>query len=472
MKSRQFRAYVKLLGLGLIVVTVFVVVANINKIQDLLSQAGGVKADIRVDTQAVLGVMPRPWANLAQGGEEATPMLDDVTSQVRALKTEYVRIDHIYDFYEVVGRGEGGELTFNWTKLDGVVDSILASGAKPFFALSYMPSAIASGDVTSKPNDYSEWSQVISRTVSHFSGRQNRNIADVYYEVWNEPDLFGGYRIGSYIPLYQSAAAGARAATNTQPYKFGGPATTGQYKNWFDGLMKFTLENKVRLDFYSWHRYSTDPGQFYKDVEEANEWLKAFPERQLDLELLITEWGHDSEINAGYDGSYGAAHTAAVAMEMVNRVDRAFAFEVKDGPDPAGNKFWGRWGLLTHESVGITAKPRYWALKMLADLADERLALTGKGTWVKGLAAKNGETTQVLLANFDRRGKHVEQVPVTFENLKDREFVLKESFLSGKDLTVEVATTEASMRHEVLMPASSVVMLELTAREFAALKNN
>jgi len=468
MRLKHWKTWVKLAGLGLFLVTLVVVVLNIDVIQNLLPKAGGVPANIFVDTQAVLGPMPTPWRYLGQGGEETERMLDDVTGLVKALRPEYIRIDHLYDHNDVVSRNDAG-LQFDWSKLDPKVSDILATGAKPFLSLSYMPPAISSGDIVAPPNNYSEWGTVVARTVAHFSGRNGRNIPDIYYEVWNEPDLFGGWRVygeKNYLSLYSSAVAGALSVGNVQPFKIGGPATTGLYKNWFDSLIKYTSNNNIRLDFFSWHRYSTDLGVFFEDMSNARAWLEKHPERSLDLELMITEWGHDSDINGGYDGSYGAAHTLAGAIEMVNLVDKAFLFEIKDGPDPAGKKFWGRWGLLTHESQGISTKPRYHAMKLLNELASDRLALTGKGTWVKALAAADGTTTQVLLVNYDQQAKHTEKVPVTFTNLVNKNFVIEESFLLGQKKTIEVATTEAQLRHDIYMPVNSAVMVKLTPQTF------
>src|SRR3989344_5707361 len=98
----------QLLGLGVLLITIVVVVLKIDVVQLLFPQAGGVPANIVVDTQGVLGTLPTPWKNLAQGGEEASRMLEDVVPQMRALEPEYVRIDHLYDFYQVVGRDESG----------------------------------------------------------------------------------------------------------------------------------------------------------------------------------------------------------------------------------------------------------------------------------------------------------------------------------------------------------------------------
>jgi xylan 1,4-beta-xylosidase len=454
------------LGMVVLVVGVLVAVSQIQVIREFFSQASGEPANIVVDTQAVLGPMPRPWRNLAQGGEAFDWRLEPLVPKVKALKPEYIRIDHIYDFYDIV-KGTPGNLTFDFSKMDPVVDDILATGAKPYIALSYMPPAIASGDIVSAPKNWADWQLVVQKTIEHYSG--TKGISDIYYEVWNEPDLFGGWKYygdKSYLTLYTYSARGAANARNVKPFKLGGPGITALYKNWFHALAKHAVNNNLRLDFFSWHRYNLDIDQYKQDMTEARTWLADYPQLEPTLELHITEWGHDSNNHAGYDSGYGAAHTVAGAIEMVGIVQRAFAFEIQDGPDPAGQTNWGRWGMFTAVKAGATAKPRYYALQMLDSIGDQRLSLQGKGYWVKGLAARNAAgNTEVLLANYDRNAKHVETVPVTFTNILPGSYTVTKKFLSGQLTTEKVATTAAALQINVAMPVNSVAKIELKAEE-------
>ncbi|NIT03517.1 glycoside hydrolase, partial [Candidatus Saccharibacteria bacterium] len=67
---------------------------------------------------------------------------------------------------------------------------------------------------------------MVKATIQHYSGRNEKNIAGIYYEVWNEPDLFGQWQIGKepdYRTLYVYALSGAFQAQDCQPFKIGGP---------------------------------------------------------------------------------------------------------------------------------------------------------------------------------------------------------------------------------------------------------
>ena len=451
-------------GVTLITLTFIVMigVSQLDKIRQFFSQASGQEANLVVDTQAVLGPMPRPWRYLAQGGEDHAWRLGGVTPQVAALNPEYIRLDHIYDFYDIV-QGTPGNITFDFSKFDLILNDILAAGAKPYIALSYMPPAISSGDITSPPVNWYDWQLTIQKTIEHVSG--TRRMVDVYDEVWNEPDLFGGWKYygeRNYLNLYTYAARGADNARGVQRFKLGGPAITALYQNWFDALAKHAIDNNLRYDFFSWHRYTTDIEQFNKDMDEVQLWIQDYPQLEPTLEFHISEWGHDSENNIGYDNGYSAAHTVAGAIEMVPKIQKAFVFEIQDGKDPAGQALWGRWGLFGHNDFGANPKPRYWGLKMLDRIADQRLQITGKGSWVKALAAKNeSNNTEVIMVNYDPRGRHSEQVPVTFQNIVPGKYTVNIQNLNGRRSQQQIATDSAIIRTEIPMAANNMVFLEL-----------
>lgn len=458
----NFRTVIQLLILIIMVVGAIAGASQLKVVREFLSRAGGTPADIQIDTQAVIGRVPRPWRNLAQGGENHAWRMEPILGNVKALQPEYIRLDHIYDFYDIVG-GSSGNLTFDWTKLDAVLSDIKAVGAKPFISLSYMPPAISSGDIVSPPNNYGDWQLVVQKTIEHISG--TLGFTDVYYEVWNEPDLFGGWKYyGSrnYLTLYGAAARGAANARNVNNFKFGGPAITALYQSWIDALLTYAAKENLRLDFISWHRYTNDLDQYKKDITQARGWLTKYPQYESLVELLITEWGHDSNNHAGYDTRYAAAHTVAGSIAMVGTLDRAFLFEIQDGKDPEGKEYWGRWGLMTAPDFGGKIKPRYSALKMLDSLPDQRLQTMGQGSFVKGLAAKKSDDTiQLILANFDPRGANSQVVPVTYQNITPGNFLLTTKYLSGQMTNLPVATTAAVLRVNIPMTPNDVASVEL-----------
>ena len=460
-------AYLSLIATLLLLVALPFLYIGIQTTHEFLTRATGTKAAIIVDTTNLLEPIQPSWNSFAQGGEEQKNMLKPVSSKIAELSPRYIRIDHIYDHHRVVRRTASGTLEFDFKAVDDIVASILNTGAKPFFALSYMPQAIAQSDILSVPRGWNEWALVVQRTIERYSGKDGINLSDVQYEVWNEPDLFGNWKYAgnkNYLTLYEFAVKGAQNAQNVNEFKIGGPATTQLYKNWIVAFADYVTQNKLRLDFISWHRYTTDPTQFAKDASEVTGWLFSYPEL-VALPRIISEWGFDSDVHPGYDTNLAAAHSVAVIRQAINGYAALFAFEVVDGPDPANRKFWGRWGLLTHPSSGITPKPRFQAFKLLQALTGQRLHLEGEGTWVTGLAAKDGQIIRVLLSNYDYAGRNTEMVPVTFTHLQPGNYELKRTFL-GKDTTSEtIALSGDTLPVSVIMSANNVALLELLVPE-------
>ncbi|HSW89873.1 MAG TPA: glycosyl hydrolase [Patescibacteria group bacterium] len=431
---------------------------NFKAIRQFFIGAAGQEANIVIQTDNVQGTLSRPWRNLAQGGEDKNWRLGPLTNQVKVLNTEYIRIDHLTDFYDIV-HGTSGNLSYDFSKLDPIIADIRAAGATPFLSLSYMPLAFATnGDITAPPANWGDWQNTTRAIIEHVSG--TLNIPNVYYEVWNEPDLFGGYKTyGSrnYLTMYTYAAQGAKQARVKQPYKFGGPAVTALYQNWVDALVKLSIDQNLPLDFFSWHRYSTSIDTFRSDVSTVHNWLAPYPSKQ-NIELLITEWGHDPKNNAGYDNNFGAIHTMAVSTEFVDLINRAFLFEIQDGKDPAGNVHWGRWGIF--DSTGAP-KPRYNALRFLEKLGSQKLQLLGRGTWVKGIAAKDGEDTTALIINYDSQSRHIETTPVTFTGITPGNFIITEQYFGKSPIERPVATTSGELRIAIPFEVNSAVFLRL-----------
>ncbi len=432
----------------------------------LVSRASGKSAKITINTKAPLEEIKTDFYHaFAQGGEESTDMLSPVIGEVSALKPKLIRLDHIFDHYNVVN-GSEDNLTFDFARLDRAVDTILSTGAKPLLSLSFMPAVIAKeGVIINPPRNWDLWAQVVRQTIEHYSGKNGKNINGIYYEVWNEPDLdqFGSWKMGgekSYLALYRYASLGANRAQNVNLFYLGGPGTTGLYKNWILGL----ITSGNRVDFLSWHSYLKDPFQFDRDQKNLITWLQPYPQYAV-IQKLITEFGFTGAKDKRYGSAYASAHTAAVIRQLISGGPKyLFSFQLKDGP---GQEDGSGWGLLTHESNGKRPKPRYAIYSLLDSMAGTRLLLSGEGTWVTGFASTKAGSIQVLLVNFDSTGSHSETTPVTFTNLDVGSYSYKlkytPSVISSVSLT-DVQISNGTLTQKVLMPAQSIALIQLTKK--------
>lgn len=447
-------------ALALLVFMPFMLLA-IQNIVILITRATGAPAHIVVDAKAILEPINTGFYHaFAQGGEESKDMLAPVVADIRALKPKLIRLDHLYDPYNVVGRNGDG-LTFDWTRLDAAVASILATGAKPVLALSYMPSVIAKdGSMVNPPNDWNEWALVVQKTIEHYSGHSEKNISGIYYEVWNEPDLaqFGGWKYygdKNYLTLYHYASVGANNATGVGTFYLGGPATAGLYKGWITAL----VSSGNRLNFISWHTYQADPKVYDTDQRNIISWLLPYPNYTL-IPLLITEFGFTGDKSTLYGTRYAAAYTAAVIRQLITGGPTyLFSFQPVDGPNQQDGS---GWGLITNPDNGLTKKPRYYVYNFIDAMAGNRLALSGEGTWVSGFASVNNDVIRTMLVNFDRNGSHTENVPVTWQNLDPGTYTLRTRYLFGTDTKITQEAGGSAITRQIPMTAQNVVILELS----------
>lgn len=421
----QFKSFLKAFLSIFLLVSVALGILLVSKETNFFQRAFGVTANIKVDASQLTGKPDSSWRNLAQGGEEKGRPLAPVIANVQKLSPRYIRIDHIYDFYNIANG--------DWGEFDNYINDIRATGATPLISLSYMPSQFAkNGDITEVPNNWSDWENLVQRTVEHVSGRKGLNLNNVYYEVWNEPDLFGKFKAGggkSYQDLYIHTVNGATRAGGVNSFKIGGPATTNFYKNWMDAMVNLKSQG-YRVDFLSWHKYSSNLDDFEKDVENSKNYQG--------IELLVTETGINSENDDAFDGGLSAYHTIASTAVYENVVSKVFAFEIKDGPN-SDKKFWGRWGILTHEKHGTPdEKPRFKALQYLNIMSGQGISLTGTGSWVKAFAKKEGNIYKILVVNFDPSGKHSEAVPIAINNLPFDNFNVKRINFLGSSTNTPV----------------------------------
>lgn len=438
------------------------------------TQAKYVPANLVVDLTKVTGPFPDRWKALAQGGEQSgTRMLESVVPEIAELYPKYIRIDHIYDFYDVVLYNSSNNITLNFDKLDQTVCDIYHTGAKPFFSLGYMPPSISEdGSLIGKPKNWSDWSFIVQKTIEHYSGKEIvlpcGNLddfwkSDIYYEVWNEPDLetFGKWHYGgpkSYSELYFYSSRGAQQARDVFPFKIGGPVTTALYKNWIQKFLDYVIVNKLRIDFLSWHHYSKRTNDYTDDIINLNKWLGEDPkyDRFENLPRVISEWGYSSDVDPIADTNVGAAHTLASLRNLLNaRVELAFLFEIKDGINPS-------WGVITNDG---RTKPRYKALQFMNRLSGTQVLVNGEGTYVTAVASYEDETLNMIIINYDQSGKNTEAVPVVIKNMPVGKYMLTKTGLSGSSETSTVGAVNGEInftgQRAVIMPANTIIAIEL-----------
>ncbi len=420
----------------------------------LVSRATGTPADIAVDAKALLEPIKTDFYHaFSQSGGEGANVLSSIATEVKNLRPRIIRLDHIYDAYNVVS-GSGASISFDWSKLDPVVDTIRAAGARPMLVLSYMPPSIArDGNIINPPNNWDDWATVVRKTIEHYSGKSEKNLSGVLYECWNEPELaqFGGWKLSgdkNYVTLYKYCSTGAGGATNVNAFSLGGPATASLNKAWILSTL-----GAGRVNFFSWHTYQHNPKKFDEDQRNLISWLLPYPNAVL-IPKFITEFGFTGDSSSLYASTYASAHAAAVIRQLISGGPAyLFSFQLRDTGSGSDN-----WGLMT---AAGKPKPRYWVYNFIDTMAGTRLALTGEGSWVTGFATTKDDVIRVLLVNFDANGSHTENVPIAITNLDDGNYTYRERFLFGRDVNFSESVTGTKLEKQRLMPAQSVAIVEV-----------
>jgi xylan 1,4-beta-xylosidase len=177
-----------------------------------------------------------------------------------------------------------GNPIYDWTIVDRILDTYVASGAIPFIEISFMPRALSSHPEpyqaawqphgkaqeyylgwTYPPRDYRKWSELVHQWVKHCVTKYGKErVASWSWEVWNEPNI--EYWHGTpdeYDKLYDYTAAAVKRAIPRA--RVGGPASTGPanvkagrfleqfLEHCSSGMNAATGERGAPLDFISYH---------------------------------------------------------------------------------------------------------------------------------------------------------------------------------------------------------------------------
>ena len=173
-----------------------------------------------------------------------------------------------------------GNPVYNWKIVDGIFDTYLKHGVKPYAQIGFMPKELSThpepyqhhwtpgdryGNIFTgwsyPPKDYKKWGDLAYEWTKHCVKRYGRKeVESWYWEVWNESNI--GYWHGTpeeFLKLHDYAIDGVRRALPTA--KVGGADTAGSggrfTRNFLEHCLRGTnfATGKVGtpLDFLSFH---------------------------------------------------------------------------------------------------------------------------------------------------------------------------------------------------------------------------
>jgi xylan 1,4-beta-xylosidase len=360
--------------------------------QPLSGPAGTVSAT--VDARQVSGRLDRIWrmigserlSQLREGddafGNAIGPEFRAALAKARAeLGIERVRAHAILHDDLGVFAWDGDRPRWCFDEVDRIYDEVLELGLRPVVEVSFMPRDLARDPaatvfeyraIVSPPRDWEVWAETCGRLADHLVERYGaEEVARWGFEIWNEPNLevfWTGTR-DEYFRLYEAAARAIKEVDERLPV--GGPATAAT--EWIEDFAAFAAGRGAPVDFVSTHTYGNDPLDLHGSLGRHG---------LARAEIWWTEWGvNATHFGPIHDTVYGAPFVLHGMKRAQGRVDALAYWVVSDHFEELGRPrrlLHNGFGLLT---VGNLRKPRYWSLRLAAELGDELLetGLSGDG---------------------------------------------------------------------------------------------
>lgn len=351
------------------------------------------------------------------------------------LGMRYVRFHALLDDDMATLLDERGTLLYGFHNADLIVDFLRSIGMRPFVELSFMPTALASGNKTvfsyrgnvTPPKKLADWDELIDQLVRHWVERYGLDeVRQWFFEVWNEPNI-AAFWTGSqaeYFELYRHSATTIKAID--AQLRVGGPATAND--EWIAEFIAFCGHEKLACDFISTHHYPTDA--FGKPGDDTEQQLAMatrgiLRQRAQDTcaaaagaPVYYTEWSSSSNpFFKLHDEPYAAAFLVKNFLDVADLVQCYSYWTFSDIFAEnyfSSVPFHGGFGLLTIHGI---AKPTYRAIQLLCRLGNERLRVDGAHATVDATVVRGTHEAVVLLSNhaFPQHPIETERVTVELE---------------------------------------------------------
>ncbi|MGV8986187.1 MAG: GH39 family glycosyl hydrolase [Cypionkella sp.] len=393
-------------------------------------------AEFSSDLGAHATPLPHFWEHTIGSGHATLGLRADWQTQLKRahdeLGMQYARFHGILDDDMGTLIEQGGEFIYSFFNADQIFDFLLSIGMKPFVELSFMPTALASGQGTqfhyraniSPPRDLAQWSVLIHKLVEHWVDRYGlAEVRQWFFEVWNEPNLkaFGSGDQSGYFELYRYTVEAIKSVDDQ--LRVGGPATAANA--WIDDFLTFCTAQKLPVDFVSTHHYPTDAFGNPGDDTEAQlaastrsvlrDQAREVHEKAGTLPVYYTEWCTSSNPrDVLHDDPYAAAFIVKTVLEA-NTLIQAYSYwtfsDIFEENYFPSVPFQGGFGLLNIHGI---AKPSYRAYQLLHGLGTEMLPVEGAHETVDAWAVRDERGATLILTNFALPRHEISTQPVTF----------------------------------------------------------
>lgn len=303
--------------------------------------------------------------------------------------------------------------SYDFAKSDYYIRTVIETGAKIVYRLGESIEHTPDKYYVYPPADYAKWAQICIGIIRHYNqGWANGFRYGIeYWEIWNEPDGAGprmwNGTVEQYYDLYRVVAPILKGFDPS--LKIGGyaAALVKVIPDFFPNFMKMCAEEKLPLDFFSWHSYNDNPELVREISTFVRERLDSYGYTK--TESHYNEWSFfDADWTAIFvpgnehyrrdmfergKGTQGASYSAAVLSLM------------QDLPIDAANYYDGQPSALfcgLFDYYGVPMKT-YYAFQRFGELLryEHRAhAACGEPGIYLCAAATTGEGGSALISNW------------------------------------------------------------------------
>ena len=328
------------------------------------------------------------------------------------------RVVDISDIFPDFSKNPDKESSYDFRETDLYIKTLIEAGSEPFYRLGQtIENQIAAKYNIYPPKDYKKWAVICEHIIRHYNeGWANGFHYNIrYWEIWNEADLdmssgrweteprtWGG-PIEEFHKMYAVAAKHLKSCF--PDLKIGGPSycRIQGTKTYFPEFFQYMRDNKVPIDFISWHKYGAEPSVYLMEADLIRGWMKEYGYG--DAELIRNEWNYrrfkegSGSSNERYNrinrrSMKGAAFAAATMSALQDApVDMMMYYDFR-----ANSNYCGFYDYQTQEH-----KPVYYAFYAWSHLRGDQCKCSvegGVGDIYAVASVKDGKTT-LLLTRYD-----------------------------------------------------------------------
>lgn len=447
----------------------------------LLNSLGafGQNVEVHVNLAKKLEAMKPVWAWFGYDEPNYTYMKDGKKLLTDISKLSYVPVN--VRVHNLLTTGDGtpalkwgstniytedkkGRPVYYWNIVDSIFDTYVQRGMRPLVQIGFTPEALSThpkpykhhwkpGDPYNDiytgwaypPNNYKKWRELVYQWAKHCKERYGeKEVANWYWEVWNEPDGYLRGTFEDYCKIYDYAADGLLKALPNAIV--GGPHSTGPNgRGGYEFLRKFLIHcskgknyatGKIGspLRYIGFHakgnpKFNKDKtvqmniGQQLRDVQSGFKLISSFPEWK-HLPVIIGEFDPEgcaacsSEYTPQYNYRNGTMYSSTVADTYARLYDLSRKYQI----DLRGAVTWAfefenqPWFVGFRElSTNGVVKPVLNVFRMFGQMRGQLVESTSsamlpvdsicrnsvrKTPDVGVLAAVNGREATVLLWNY------------------------------------------------------------------------